>query len=438
MKKIQILTLFILSCSLYSCRTKLDSREVLSGEADFSTYVAVGNSLTAGYQDGALYLEGQENSYPMMLARQFELAGGGAFNVPFMPPGPGNDGSGFPRRKLAFTIPCNSTIPTVSPIYDSLATAFDNVSANGPFNLVGVPGIRMVDCNFPLYSSFNPYLTRFCQTPGTSTLITEATRKKATFFSFWLGSNDALLYALQGAPPTTPLSTVRLSDTAAFSFNLNLALQSLTAGGAKGVIANVPDITSIPYFTTVPWNSIFLDSIQVYNLKAYWANQGATLNFKVGNNGFLIVDSSSPGNVRLATSSDYILLTTPSDSVACFGWGTLKPLADEYVLDATEAAEVQTAILHYNAAISAAATKYNLAFVDMFKFLKTFKSGIIYNNISLNANYVTGGAFSLDGVHPNQRGYAFIANEFIKAINGKYKSTLPMVDPTQYSGIKLP
>ena len=60
------------------------------------------------------------------------------------------------------------------------------------------------------------------------------------------------------------------------------------------------------------------------------------------------------------------------------------------------------------------------------------------------ANYFSGSAteglvlFSLDGVHPNARGYAVIANEFIKAINNKYGSTLPMVNPNGYSGVKFP
>jgi hypothetical protein len=42
----------------------------------------------------------------------------------------------------------------------------------------------------------------------------------------------------------------------------------------------------------------------------------------------------------------------------------------------------------------------------------------------MSAEYVKGGAFSLDGVHPTARGYALIANKFIEAINAKYGATL--------------
>ncbi|MDH5355799.1 MAG: G-D-S-L family lipolytic protein, partial [Gammaproteobacteria bacterium] len=58
-----------------------------SGTADFSNFVAIGDSLTAGYADGALYRHGQENSYGAILAQQFALVGGGAFSQPLMPVG---------------------------------------------------------------------------------------------------------------------------------------------------------------------------------------------------------------------------------------------------------------------------------------------------------------------------------------------------------------
>ena len=65
-------------------------------------------------------------------------------------------------------------------------------------------------------------------------------------------------------------------------------------------------------------------------------------------------------------------------------------------------------------------------------------SGIQYDGVKYNAKFVTGGAFSLDGVHLTGRGYAVIANEFIIAINGKYNANLPKVNPNKYSGVKFP
>ena len=75
--------------SVTSCKTDFETDvadiTVTSGEADFSKYVALGNSLTSGYRDGAVYLDGQLESYPAMIAEQMQKAGGGTFTQPLMP-----------------------------------------------------------------------------------------------------------------------------------------------------------------------------------------------------------------------------------------------------------------------------------------------------------------------------------------------------------------
>ena len=43
-----------------------------AGTANFSKYVALGNSLSAGYTDGALFIEGQKNSWTKILSDQFK------------------------------------------------------------------------------------------------------------------------------------------------------------------------------------------------------------------------------------------------------------------------------------------------------------------------------------------------------------------------------
>ena len=72
-----------------------------SGEADFSNYVALGNSLTSGYADNALYISGQENSYPNIMAGQFAKVGGGPFVQPLMADNAG--GLLFNGNKIADT-----------------------------------------------------------------------------------------------------------------------------------------------------------------------------------------------------------------------------------------------------------------------------------------------------------------------------------------------
>ena len=106
----------------------------------------------------------------------------------------------------------------------------------------------------------------------------------------------------------------------------------------------------------------------------------------------------------------------------------------------SEANEINSAIDSYNATIKSIADSKGLAFVDANAKMKELSksSGIQFDGVRYTAKFVTGGTFSLDGVHLTGRGYAVIANEFIKAINNKYGSTLPMVNPNGYSGVKFP
>ena len=89
MKKIFFSTIAISALFLnISCETDFDTDVndvvVTSGDANFSKYIALGNSLTSGYRDNALYIDGQNESYPNIIANQMKLAGGGEFAQPLM------------------------------------------------------------------------------------------------------------------------------------------------------------------------------------------------------------------------------------------------------------------------------------------------------------------------------------------------------------------
>ena len=79
MKKIIISTIAVsaLLFTVTSCKTDFDTDvkdiQVSKGSADFTRYVALGNSLTSGYRDGALYIDGQNESYPSMIAQQMKF-----------------------------------------------------------------------------------------------------------------------------------------------------------------------------------------------------------------------------------------------------------------------------------------------------------------------------------------------------------------------------
>jgi lysophospholipase L1-like esterase len=435
MKKIYIAGLIVLSFT--ACKPNLDPSSPSAGNADFSTYLAVGNSLTAGYADGTLYRSGQENSYPSMLAEQFKLVGGGPFKQPLLN---GNAGYPSPKRVLGLATDCKGTT-SLSPVFYSgpMDTAGDanNIASQGPFNNVGVPGIRCIDYGFTGYGFLNPYAKRFYSSPLTEKPLDEALKINATFFSCWLGSNDVLGYATSGgAGSVGGIGTSDISPTSTFTATYNAVINALTANGAKGVLINIPDVTAIPFFTTVPPNGLVLDQTQAAQLSA--AYQALGISFTAGQNYFIIQDASAPGGLRKAKAGELILLTVPQDSLKCAGWGSIKPIPKQYVLDATEVANVQSATATFNAVIKQAAADHNLAYVDINSYLHTVAAGIVFNGVNFNTTFVQGGAFSLDGVHLTPRGYAIVANEMIRTINAYYKSSIPTVDVNKYSGLKFP
>jgi lysophospholipase L1-like esterase len=113
-------------------------------------------------------------------------------------------------------------------------------------------------------------------------------------------------------------------------------------------------------------------------------------------------------------------------------------LPGRYVLDTSEVKIINTLVAGYNTVIAAKAQQYNLALADMNSYFKSVVTGIKWNGVDYNAQFVSGGFFSLDGYCPNQKGYALIANKFIEAINAKYHSTIPWVNCMECSGIKFP
>lgn len=518
MKKIVYSTLAIAALlSTASCKTDFETDvanvAVTSGQADFSRYVAIGNSLTSGYRDGALYLDGQTQSFPSMIAQQMALAGGGLFKQPLMPNNVGGF-IGLPgfNGKLTLKVVNGSLAPVASPP----AAPLDNISSGAPYQNMGVPGAKSYHLVAPGYGNpanlavgaANPYFVRFAKNPATSSVIGDAMEQKPTFFSLWIGNNDVLSYATSGGTNTVDGKIVAATDqtgnmdAAKYKGNdisdptlvagvIKSVLDGLKSVGAtKGVIANIPDVTKIPYFNRVPYNAIALDAAKAAALNAglYQPLIGALTYLgapdrfsmvKAGNNPVIIVDNSLPnlsaqltavltangypaqqaaflgnafGQARQAKKGELVLLTAsgvlgldaltnaPATATSQFIYGASFPIGDQYSLTATEVGHIAKAVAAYNKSIASFASAYGLAFVDANSTMGALNAtgGIQFDGVKYTSTFVTGGSFSLDGVHPTGRGYAILANEFIEAINDKYKSNLPKVNVNSYSGVTFP
>ncbi len=488
-----------------------------SGTADFSNYVSLGNSLTAGFSDAALFVDGQTASFPNMLASNFALAGGGEFNIPFMADNLGGatlGGQQILGNRLILSFASGSPAPV--PVQGQGTTEISNV-LSGSFNNMGVPGAKSFHLLAPGYGNVagvaaglaNPYFARFASSPNT-TILADAAAQNPSFFTLWIGNNDILGYATAGGDGVNQLGNLDpstyggsdISDPNVVAGSIQAILQTLTANGAKGVIANIPDVSTIPFLTTVPFNPLdptnpdfgpqiatlnaqfaglnqVFDALQVPERRIEFATDAAsaviikdesladlsvqitqTLQAVGTDAGTAAVLGFLYGQARQATADDLLVLTSQTaiaqlntDAFATLQQlglpaeqagqlavnGITFPLEDRWVLTPAEQAEVNATVIAYNEAIAGLASQFDIAIVDANSLLiELGVSGFTLADGSVvNADFGTGGGFSLDGVHPSPRGYAILANAFVEAINTKYGSNLPGVNPLEFTGLYL-
>lgn len=428
-KKIKHILLFLPVFLFAACEAELDEFQADAGDLDLTTFISVGNSLTAGFADGELYRSGQMNSVGNILANQLMHAGLSEFNQPLM-----KDEFGLGGRLILGVVNGN-LLPVPMPGEVDPANMDNIYSDEGPFHNLGVPGAQVQHLLFPGYAALNPYFGRFASDPG-ATILEDAMALDPTFFSLWIGSNDILAYALGGGegPGITP--------TDAFQQAYMGLISELTAGEAKGVIGNIPGISEIPFFNTIPYNPIVLtDQGTVDMLNEQYAAL-PHISFSLGQNPLVVEDMDpdlAPFYRRQLEEGELVLLTAMELlNDQDHNYGIIDPLPSALYLSHEQVANIENAVEEYNDIIIAAADQFGLAYVDVNDMLKKTKSGIVFNALEFNTEFVTGGAFSLDGVHLSARGNAIVANAFISAINGKYNANIPKAVVSDYPGIIFP
>ena len=505
--KNKFLYIAVVALGFASCEPEFENpveANYSAGDANFSSYVAVGNSLTAGYMDGTVFRSGQANSFPNLLSQQFAQVGGGVFTQPSYAEDTNDSGGilnvpGFGTRLII-----NAALGAPQPLNKPITVTLTPQAK--AYNNMGVPGAKSFHLLIPGYASANPYFARHATAP-TTTILRDAVSLNPTFFTNWIGANDVLSYATSGGVGvnqtgnTNPLTygINDITDPTVFASVYNLIINGgtspvfgtvtgLAQNGAKGVVATIPNVTSIPYFTTVPYNALPASAtatntaaLQLYGFLAQvTGGRIMPLSTEIGTrNPVLIVDetltnlsaqisgaastipSLAPfatalgqlyGRARQATTADLILLPASSKigqpnpaGTAPFNVnGVTFPLQDGDVLIPSEQAAIATATTAFNASIKSIAAAKNLAVADMNAILGQLVAGLKSENGTIyTANYFSGGTsefrvlFSLDGVHPNARGYSVIANEIIKTINAHYKAKIPFLNPNNYPGITI-
>ncbi|MEL1246591.1 G-D-S-L family lipolytic protein [Flavobacterium helocola] len=503
--KNKFIYLAILAVGFASCEPEFENEvgaNYTAGDADFTTYVAVGNSLTAGYMDGTVSRVGQTYSFPNLLAQQFALVGGGEFTQPSYAEDTENLGglmlSGVQIGSTRLVIDAGQQRP--ENIVGTPTIQVTNFQRTA-YNNMGVPGAKSFHLLSNTYGDVagvvpgtaNPYFVRHATLP-TATVLGDAMSKNPTFFTNWIGANDVLAYATNGGAQSDGVTPALdhnttgnmdpatyggndITNSSAFASVYSTIINTLISGGAKGVVATVPSVTSIPYFTTIPYNPVPLDNATASQLNGaggYASYNGGLdlafsnglitnverlqrkINFVAGQNPVVIVDSDLTNlsglglpSYRMTTAQDLIVLPARSVIGTVVGGnpaminGVSVPLANKWVLTSNEKTKVANATAAYNAAIVSIANANDLAVADMNAIMNQLISGLrVEDGTIYTANYFSSATastvlFSLDGVHPNPRGYAVITNEIIKVINSHYNANLPIYSAASFPGINI-
>jgi lysophospholipase L1-like esterase len=283
-----------------------------------------------------------------------------------------------------------------------------------PFNLA-VPGHDVQDAltTRPLPNPATPQQildTLVLGIPGLAVGISRSQVEWAealhpTTILLWIGNNDAL-----GA--ATAADSRLLTPVAAFESAFAQVIDRLAATGAGLVVANIPDVTVVPFLTSAE-------------------DVAAQLGIPIA----VLPSVLGIGAGDFVTPNAFPLIAAHQ-----------VPLSADVVLDAGEVAEIRAAIAAYNAFIAAKAKQHGAALVDIHATLQRIqKRGIVIGGQRLTTAFL-GGLFSLDGIHPTNTGYAVIANGFIRALNRRFDAEIPRVslvkvkkdDPLVLPGVGRP
>ena len=467
--KIKYLLLSAFMLVLWSCETDIENPDANypdqyyapdSGDADFSTYVSMGASITAGVSDNSLFAAGQMNSYPNILAGYMSMTGGGEFTQPYVSDNVGGilvGGQEFWGPRLYF----DGAGP--AEVSGTPTTEATNV-VPGPYSNMAMPYALGITYVAPGVGSLaglatgaaNPWYVRAASSDG-ATMLGDALMQQPTFVTFEPG-NDFASYAQFGASGF-PFGPVVLDGPTGMFAGVVGSIQALSAAVPNGVITTIPDPTSTPDWNTVPYNAIPLDQATADQINfAFGAvNVGLvvaqtfglisadevalrTLATRVqGANPVLIEDEtltdlSALGlpSIRDANENDKIsllastFLGVPADGVnpANGVWGVTAPLPDLGVLLPSEIQEIQTLLATANGAI-AGSVPSGWALFDLHGlYNEIVTTGVFEDEFNMTGDLVFGGFFSLDGFNPTSRGSALIAKRMLEAIDATYGSNL--------------
>jgi lysophospholipase L1-like esterase len=387
-----------------------DKRDLLgtttpSGGDIFRSYVALGNSITAGFQSNGINDSTQRQSYALLLARQMGTRYAYAsLSMPGCSPPIANTQTG--------ALVGGATAPPCS--------LRAGASVTDVLNNVAVPGARVLDPASRTTVASNA-LTTFIL--GGKTQVEKALDAKPTFATVWIGNNDVLVAGLSGILVPTPALGQNgiISTQAQFQVSYDSLISQLTGGapGLKGVLIGV---AQVPFLPSLSAGGVIAASPAIQAGLSAAAGTPVTVLPNCTGSTALVNVPSLLGAIRAKTHPALISCGSAAPIAPA-------PVGDIFILDPTEQATLGAVINGYNAYIKGKADAIGFAYYDPnVLFAARRASGEIppFPNLA-SATATFGPLISLDGVHPSGAAHILIANELIAVINAKYGTQLKPV-----------
>ncbi len=409
-----------------------------AGAQSFSNYVALGDSLTAGVEGVCLVERNQNVSFPAVIAIQIGMDD---FEQPLVQELALTDPLvGIPCLGAVFVAPSTVTVAPISQMGSPL-----NLQLPRPYNNLGMPGADTADLTDLTTGNLNGTTAEqsaalvLRNVPGSpfagTNAVTQANLLQPDLVSLWIGSNDVLGAALTAVA----IVGVTITPIDQFTASYQADVASLAGAGRTLIAANLPDVSTIPFATTIP--RVLVDPA---------TRQPVVVNGQLvpllgqGDDAFPCTPVPPDQGCALPAGS---LVTLPASSllaqgigipVAAGGTGVPLPngsfippatLAPGVVLYPDEVALIQSSTDSFNSAIASAVSAAGGILVDIHGVFQGIKAhGYHIGGITLTADFLTGGLFSADGFHPTSIGFGIVADEFIKALNAGGGVDIPRPD----------
>jgi GDSL-like Lipase/Acylhydrolase len=382
------LTLLLTLGVLGGCGSSSSGTSQSGGDSSnpFTNVVFLGDSLTAGFQNGSLLDSQQPNGFANLIAQQAKFS----ITLPLIAP---------PGAPAVLEL-VSAAFPPVIKQSSGITSGRDN--ADQQATDLAVPGHKLHDLihSAPtlLPTTDDEIITNLVlgyPAGNTNTQLEEAVALKPSTVFLWIGNNDALTADGSGSPDS-------MTALANFTADYAQLMTTLTGTGAHLLVANIPDVTLIPYMTSAT----------------------TVINYVASKTGQSI---SNVGTALGLANGDLVNPQGLDDVDSELAGGGLQPLADADVLTAAEQLSVRAMIAGYNQVIHQQVAAAGATLVDMHAYFATLSAGLTIDGQNATTQYL-GGLFSLDGIHPTNTGYALVANQFITATNTAFALSTGSVD----------